>query len=308
MEIRNTNEDRVMTQSQYYKSRFERIRESKWFPLTVVTVCVLGFSGIVSYAYNQGTKSNLKETAAPLVQADADSFKMKPLDEGGMEIPFQDSLVYEQLDGNSVTEEAESLLPPPEVPVERPEPLQDTTQAVENTINNTEKLTKSVSEKLAEAEAELDKKKETIATPPEDVKVTIGSGFTSETPETPVAPVAATAEQTKEMLQTSTAQDLSDIAPSAKTETTTPTSYTSGSYKVQLGSFKDKVAAESAWKKLQKDFSPTLDGVTHFIERADLGDKGIYYRVQGNNLSKESAASVCEAINAIKSGACLVKK
>lgn len=315
MEIRNSNEDRVMSQSQYYKSRFDRIRESKWFPLTVVTVCVLGFSGVVSYAYNQGTKANLKETAAPLVQADASSFKMKPLDEGGMEIPFQDSLVYEQLDSNSAGEGAESLLPPPEQPMERPVAVQDSaTQAVEN-------LTTETAEQIKTAQAELEKKKAaaSIATEQaaEDVKVTIGSGFATETPATPKAPasklveatkktVEAAKTETKELLSVSTAKDLSDIAPSAKTPTA-PTSYTSGTYHVQLGSFRDQAAAESAWKKFKKDFAPALDGVTSNIERADLGDKGIYYRVQGTNLSKTSATSVCSSINAAKSGACLVK-
>lgn len=316
MEIRNSNEDRVMSQSQYYKSRFDRIRESKWFPLTVVTVCVLGFSGVVSYAYNQGTKANLKETAAPLVQADASSFKMKPVDEGGMEIPFQDSLVYEQLDSNSTGEGAESLLPPPEQPMERPEMVQDpATQAVEN-------LTIETAEKIAAAESDLEQKKTTaiIATnqAAEDVKVTIGSGFSTETPTTPKAPAPKLAETktkivepakaaTKELLVSSTARDLSDIAPSATTAKA-PTSYSSGTYRVQLGSFRDQATAESAWKKFKKDFAPALDGVTSNVERADLGNKGVYYRVQGTNLSKTSAVSVCSSINAAKSGACLVKK
>lgn len=316
MEIRNSNEDRVMSQQQYYKSRFDRIRESKWFPLTVVTVCVLGFSGIVSYAYNQGTKANLKESAAPLIQADAGAFKTKPVDEGGMEIPFQDSLVYEQLDSNRSGEEAESLLPPPEQPMERPEPVEQATQAVENTTTETENLAKSVGDKIAEAEAEVQKQKDLASKQAaEDVTVTIGSGFANETPEAPTAPKETAAKETspaptsqeKELITSSTAQALSDIEPSATTPTA-PTSYSAGSYHVQLGSFRDQAAAQAAWTKFKKDFAPALDGVASNIERADLGDKGIYYRVQGTNLSKASAESVCSAINGIKSGACLVKK
>ncbi len=326
MEIRNSNEDRVISQSQYYKSRFERVRSSKWFPLAVVTVCVLVFSWIVSYAYNQGTKSNLRETAAPLIQADASSFKTKPVDEGGMEIPFQDSLVFEKLDSSQKSSEVETLLPPPEMPMERPEPVQQdttTTQAVENTATETDELAKSVADKIAQAKEEIAQQRDmalaeqqqreekiTAKTEADDVKVIIGSGFSEKqsTEPKPQQNVVTSSEsnvsQTKELLQASTAQSMSDIAPSAKTSP----SYTSGRYHVQLGSFRDQTSAQSAWKKLQKDFSPTLDGVTRNIERADLGEKGIYYRVQGVNLSKDSANTICASINAQKSGACLVKK
>jgi len=44
------------------------------------------------------------------------------------------------------------------------------------------------------------------------------------------------------------------------------------------------------------------------VTRADLGAKGIYYRLNVVNLSKDSATSLCDTIKNINPQGCLVAK
>jgi len=50
--------------------------------------------------------------------------------------------------------------------------------------------------------------------------------------------------------------------------------------RVQLGAHKSQEEATSNWAKLSRQFAGELKGKNHYIVRVDLGDKGIYYRLQ----------------------------
>ncbi len=66
---------------------------------------------------------------------------------------------------------------------------------------------------------------------------------------------------------------------------------------VQLGSFKSAEAAEAQWNRFDK--KPPLISSSHSIERADLGQKGIWYRlliVGGHD--RKSALTLCDRIKA----------
>lgn len=94
--------------------------------IALVTVAI--FAGAVWYAYRTGAKDS---GPPPLVQADDGPIKVKPDEPGGLEVPDQDKLVYDQLAGEQ-TEEAEELLPAAEEPVaDEPEVEQAVAAAVE---------------------------------------------------------------------------------------------------------------------------------------------------------------------------------
>jgi cell division septation protein DedD len=56
----------------------------------------------------------------PYITAEAGPEKIRPQEEGGLEVPNQDIRVYNELTGSPDTPEAEVLLPPPEAPVSPP--------------------------------------------------------------------------------------------------------------------------------------------------------------------------------------------
>jgi hypothetical protein len=49
-----------------------------------------------------------------------------------------------------------------------------------------------------------------------------------------------------------------------------------------------------------------LSGAEYRVQRADLGAKGVFFRIQAGPMSKDSAKSVCDAIKASKPGGCVI--
>lgn len=79
----------------------------------------------------------------------------------------------------------------------------------------------------------------------------------------------------------------------------------SGGYVVQLAAFRDELSARDAFAKLQRKY-PALAAFGADIQRADLGDKGIYYRLRAGYMSKPDAQSLCNDL-AAKGQACFVR-
>jgi len=52
-----------------------------------------------------------------------------------------------------------------------------------------------------------------------------------------------------------------------------------------------------AWDEVSSTALPVLGGTGHAIQRADLGDKGVFYRLQAGAFSKiGDAKSACKAL------------
>ena len=81
-----------------------------------------------------------------------------------------------------------------------------------------------------------------------------------------------------------------------------------GGYAVQVTSQRSEAEAQSAYKALQAKFPSQLGSHQALIHRADLGDKGTYYRAMvGPFGSAEAAASMCSSLKAA-GGSCLVQR
>jgi cell division septation protein DedD len=81
-----------------------------------------------------------------------------------------------------------------------------------------------------------------------------------------------------------------------------------GGYTVQVTSQRSEAEAQTAFKSLQAKFPAQLGNRQPIIHRADLGDKGTYYRaLVGPFASSEAAASMCSNLKAA-GGSCLVQK
>ncbi|MBI1260096.1 MAG: hypothetical protein GC184_00065 [Rhizobiales bacterium] len=115
------------------------------------------------------------------------------------------------------------------------------------------------------------------AEPEAIVPETVPAQVAETTPATPPAPVA-------------------DAAPAS-----------GGAYVVQLLALRDEASAKTAWAGLVKK-QPSLAGHALDIEKADLGDKGVYYRVRAAGFeTKSAAASFCGALKA-NGQDCIVRK
>jgi SPOR domain len=309
---------------EYGDSWFDTLRQNRWFPLGSVLAAVLIFSGIVSYAYKQGSQTGVNATT-PVVAADSTDYKEKPENPGGMDVPFQDAVVFDQLDNkNQATsgDTIESLLPPPEQPVDGAAKPADTEAAVEAAMEpkpatETAAATTATpaTETVKEATAPVALKEEPAAEPVKEV--TTEGNLTAPAAKTEAAPKAV--EKIEEVKAPAPVVAAPKPAPTpvappapkpvaaapAPVAAPAASAVSSGNYRIQLGAFRDESAARTAWNNLKSQFSQ-LNSVTPDFPRADLGAKGIFYRSQGKNLSKTSADELCRMINASKAGSCLV--
>jgi cell division protein FtsN len=89
-------------------------------------------------------------------------------------------------------------------------------------------------------------------------------------------------------------------APPGKQRVLSPQHY------VQLGSFRNQDAARAAWRRAQDNYEDALEGVGRDIQRADLGKRGIFYRVRGGPVAHARALEICRAIKKTDTNGCMV--
>ncbi|MEW6089536.1 SPOR domain-containing protein [Parvibaculum sp.] len=107
-------------------------------------------------------------------------------------------------------------------------------------------------------------------------------------PATPEAPVAA-------------------AKPAAPAASVAATPASGGAFVVQIMALREEAEVRGAWAALQKKHGSILGGHALDIERADLGDKGIFYRVRAAGFETRAAAiSACEKLKAAGQD-CMVK-
>lgn len=236
----------------------------------LAVVALIAFAAILWYAYPQG-QEKYQATDVPVVMADAQAYKFKPDNPGGMDIPHQDSTVFDPLEGRSAAV-AERILPGPEEPLAREDVLKAAvpTEAREPKLN----LDPQMQEPAA-------------GDPTETV--------TSDLPkvEKPAAPVVA-AEPAKPVQK-----------PAGKPVEKAATAAANGVY-IQLGAYRNTAGAQQDWKKLQQKYPKLLNGLTMRTERVDLGAKGVFNRLQAGKVSQAEAESICKTLKSGGFGGCIV--
>ncbi len=81
----------------------------------------------------------------------------------------------------------------------------------------------------------------------------------------------------------------------------------SGSHLVQVGAFRSQGEADGQWTKMQGKLGAFLDGKAKDVEVADLGDKGVYYRLRiGPFASADDAKTYCAGLKE-RGTDCLIK-
>jgi hypothetical protein len=98
--------------------------------------------------------------------------------------------------------------------------------------------------------------------------------------------------------------------PPARVQTArvAPNAAADGAYVVQVSAQKTEGEAQSSYRALQQKYPNVLGGREATIRRADLGDKGVYYRAQiGGFASAAEATNFCDSLKA-SGGQCIVQK
>ena len=95
-------------------------------------------------------------------------------------------------------------------------------------------------------------------------------------------------------------------APSAPTQLAT-VAPKAGGYLVQLSSQRSEAEAQAALRGLQAKYANVLSGQQATIRRAELGERGVFYRAMiGPFASREQATQLCGNLKAA-GGDCIVQ-
>ena len=235
--------------------------------------------GVGYFAFRTPGGPSMADGEPSVIRADSSPYKVKPEDPGGMQVENQDKLVYERVAKGDAPQQIENLLPPAEEPKEPPP--------------------KPVEQSIAKEQPAM----ENAAPAPN-----------SNAPDSEVDPLEkAVAKIAGERTQPVNLRPNSASPPGQNApETTPPPQQTAairipdGSFLVQLAAARSNEGAEGEWKRLSNQHEELLGELSHVVLQADLGERGVFYRLRVGPLADRSAAEDLCAALANKNVGCIV--
>ncbi len=322
-------------------------KKRKFLMVACGLVGALALGGTLAYAYKtSGTFLGGSDTP-PIIEADSRPVKVAPETPGGKEFPHKNKLIYDRLSGEDrpeteklvsrqedVVDEVQKALTAreapgadaPEIAANRgvaPNPGRTETPAVspEDGPRKVKTLVvrpdgtivrQAVPETPTPAPAAPSIARPAPATPepPAAAPRVAAAPVTRVEPE--AAAPAAAAEQsgdatpppTRKPRETAVASARPTPAPAA---TPTAAAAQTGEYVVQVGARRSQTAALAGFADLQQKYPRILSGYRPIIQKADLGNKGTWYRLRIGPLeTKTAAADLCKKLRSAGMRSCLV--
>lgn len=213
------------------------------------------------------TSGESGDATIPVITADPSPEKVKPAEEGGLDVPNQDVAI---LNGDNATAptESETVLPAPEQPTTPPAPAA-TSEAVPT---------------VEAADGVPSVSAPTIDAIPSVTAPTEPSATSEAAPAAPEVPAQAASAQ---------------VEPSqiASAPTATAPTVGKGSARIQLAAVRTEAAARKEWKRLQKANPDLLGKLTLHVERFNKNSSEIYYRIQAGPVGgKVAAKQLCDKL------------
>ena len=237
----------------------------------------------LEWPFGNGEQSVNSTREVPTIKADNRPLRVRPDDPGGMEVPNRDMLVYRRLEGANEKESVERLLPEPEQPATPPRPISKPEPESEGPPSQGPPL----AERLEDTPS---------ATPPVKPVSESVSG--------------ATSSPTKSAVVANSEPAATDSLPKVqKAETSNPTvAQPTGVFQIQLAALRSQEQARSFWNQLRGKHAKTLTKLDPTVVQADLGEKGVIYRLRAGPIgSEEEARAVCDALKAHKTDCVIVR-
>ncbi len=304
---------------------------------------VLALGGALAFAYKIGGDSDIASTGKPpLIQADSRPVKVAPEKPGGKQFPHKNKKIYERLQGEK-NPEVEKLVSrqedvaaaataalgnakpakiataqqAPASPTGVPRKVKTLTVRPDGTIvasNPRQKVVKAPAAPVAPS-----------SNPPDGtVAMTFPKPLTSKQPAV-AAPVPGAVPVKKTVtpsipkpvavtpppVQKPQAPRTAPPAPAQQRVASAPAAapaVSGGSYVVQVAARKSQTDALAAFADIQQKYPRLLSGYRPIIKRADLGSKGVWYRLNvGPVEGKQVAASLCKSLKGSGMRSCLVR-
>ena len=254
----------------------------------------LFMAGIVGWFVLAPRYQTNNEDNIPLISRPQQPVKVLPAGMDEVDVKSQDRSVYDVLDKNEPKEENTNIVESTETP---------NSEAIEKLVeevvaNAPETPTPEVESLTAVAVAPVAEVKEEVKT--EETKVEEVKTETVAVAEKTVAPEPVKEEVKVEEVKK---EEVVKVA-----EATKPVNeIKKGTWSVQLMSSPNKPAVEKSWTTMSKKYSMLKD-LPYEVEKADLGAKGVFYRLKAGSLpTKADATALCSKLKAA-GGSCFVVK
>jgi len=269
----------------------------------IAALALFAFAGSVWYAYERGAQDASGDFQPPLIKADPRPTKLRPDDPGGLQVPNRDKLVYERLSTDQPDKRVERLLPPAEAPGEKPtSATEDTESPVAQeegpaiSVGTTAVVppqamaaTKPPPTRSETLKLSLDPATGEVKLPAADAAPSGSETPAGDAAPTPIVPAVPAAEEP------SAPQPVAALAPKQQ-------------FGVQLAALRDEAGVPNEWRRLQAAFGSILGKLESHVVRADLGQRGVFYRLVAGRFANEAAArTACDELQALKQD-CLVVK
>ncbi|MCW5734188.1 MAG: SPOR domain-containing protein [Enhydrobacter sp.] len=231
--------------------------------LMVSIAAIASFGSVVWWAHNQDVRAGGRGLEPLVVQAPTTPTRVKPENAGGLVPPDQDKEVYNRIAPGAVPTQPEKLLPgttTPRLPAGGILPTPSAPKAPE------------------------------VAKTPTPVQ-TAAASIPAPAPTPPPNPPTVT------QAPSSTPAPESGLSIASLIE---GMSGASGGWRIQIASVKSEDIAKSTWARLQAAHGDVLASLRMQPARVDLGEKGVWYRVQAGPLDEKQAHSVCSTLKTRK--------
>jgi cell division septation protein DedD len=226
----------------------------------------------------------------PVITADGSPEKVKPADEGGLEVPNQDVAILNG-ENSAAPTQGETVLPAPEQPATPPAPPAEPVPAATS--------------EAAPATADAGAAVPSVPAPAVDAIPTVPAPTEPSTATSEATPAAAPA--TSEAAPVPAAEEPAQTAAAEATPAAEPApAATGGSARIQLAAVKSEAAAQKEWARIQKANPDLLGGLSLHVERFNKTASEVYYRIQAGPLADKAAAKQLCAKLKQKNQACLV--
>lgn len=245
--------------------------------LTLAIGVLIVFAAVVWNTYRQGVRP--QDGALPMVVAEAQPYKRVPDDRGGVQIDDLDRMLYDVIDGST------------REPASAPQQVASRSDAY---LKGGPPLDLRPSSSQETGPAEGASRQVPQAAEPDSI---VPGEIESEALE-PLPPLEPARSQPSQPVRVEE-QPVSEPEPRfafAK----------GGDYLVQISALRSEAAATDAWKRASRSHPQIFEGASMSIERADLGAKGVFYRLRAGAFgSREGAADFCSAYKS-EGGDCIV--
>ncbi len=255
----------------------------------------LFMAGIVGWFVLAPRYQTNDEDNIPLISRPQQPVKVLPAGVNEVDVKAQDRSVYDVLAKNEPKEENTNIVESTETPN-----LQAIEKLVEEVAANAPETPAAEVESLTSVAvapvAEVKEENKTTETKVEEVKTEV------------IAEKTEVSEPVKEEIKVAEVkkEEVVKVEEVAKAEPVV-NEIKKGTWSVQLMSSPNKPAVEKSWLTLSKKYS-LLKNLPHEVEKADLGAKGVFYRLKAGSLpTKTEATALCGKLKAL-GGSCFVVK